>query len=267
MRRTVLAVLALVGAAAAGVPGRGGDGQEAAKSEGAVKSDLNKMQGLWQYEALEEDGKVVPARSLRRRTVFFGGGSVVMKDDGEMVQAAQVSLDAKAPGAIDFRVIAGPYRNITMLGIYELKGNTLKVCFDRAGRERPKEFKTSADSGLFLAVYKRERGADEPDITGTYDCAGTEMDGNNYKAQVEIQRLGNAYSVTWAKGGGLMAVGVGLRKNNVLSVSFANKGLAGIAVYQIGKDRKMEGEWTEVGGIGVLRAETLTPKETAAAKK
>ena len=40
-----------------------------------------------------------------------------------------------------------------MLGIYELKGETMRVCFDPAGKERPKHFKPK--EGQFGGVIER----------------------------------------------------------------------------------------------------------------
>ena len=40
-------------------------------------------------------------------------------------------------------------------GIYELDGDTLKVCYAHGKKERPKEFKTAPGSGLALVIYKR----------------------------------------------------------------------------------------------------------------
>jgi hypothetical protein len=37
--------------------------------------------------------------------------------------------------------------------IYELKGDTLKICYDAAAR--PKEYSSEPDSHRILAVYKR----------------------------------------------------------------------------------------------------------------
>ena len=44
-----------------------------------------------------------------------------------------------------------------MLGIYELEGDTFKVCFAAPGKaDRPTEFKSAAGSGHRLLVLKRE---------------------------------------------------------------------------------------------------------------
>ena len=42
-----------------------------------------------------------------------------------------------------------------MPGIYEISGDTLKVCFDPEGKKRPTEFKTEAGAPTVLVVHKR----------------------------------------------------------------------------------------------------------------
>lgn len=259
MKRAIGTVLALLGLT---VLASGDDEPKAPpKIDEAVRKELAKLQGLWRCESYEEDGKAASIRAAKRRTIFFGGNRVMVRDGLDMIQAGEATLDPKAPGTIDLKILAGPFRNITMLGIYELKNDTLRICFDTAGRERPREYKSSKDSGLTVATYKRDRPREEPDLSGKYDCAGVEMDGSRYTAAVEVQRIGDAYTVTWNRGAGLTGIGVGLRRGNQLSVSFASKGTAGVVVYQLGKDGKLEGEWTDVGGVGILRTETLTPKK------
>lgn len=39
----------------------------------------------------------------------------------------------------------------------ELDGDTLRVCCDLSGNARPSEFKTKAETQLFLVTYKREK--------------------------------------------------------------------------------------------------------------
>ena len=43
-----------------------------------------------------------------------------------------------------------------MPGIYELKGDTLKVCFAKPGQNRPTEFTTKQGTGFLYCLYKRQ---------------------------------------------------------------------------------------------------------------
>jgi uncharacterized protein (TIGR03067 family) len=42
-------------------------------------------------------------------------------------------------------------------GIYELEGDTLKLCTRDPGQDRPKEFTAKEGSGNTLTVYKRKK--------------------------------------------------------------------------------------------------------------
>ena len=63
----------------------------------------------------------------------------------------------KSPKAMDVIGTKGPNKGKTFPAIYELKGDQLKVCYDLSGKERPKEFKSSPRTQLFLATYEREK--------------------------------------------------------------------------------------------------------------
>jgi uncharacterized protein (TIGR03067 family) len=58
---------------------------------------------------------------------------------------------------MDITGTEGPNKGKTMLAIYELEGDSMKVCYDMSGKERPTEFKTKPGTAQFLAKYKREK--------------------------------------------------------------------------------------------------------------
>jgi uncharacterized protein (TIGR03067 family) len=67
-------------------------------------------------------------------------------------------LDPSAkPKALDITGTEGPNKGKTILAIYERDGDTLRVCYDLGGKNRPTEFKTTAGSRLFLVEYKRQK--------------------------------------------------------------------------------------------------------------
>jgi uncharacterized protein (TIGR03067 family) len=77
---------------------------------------------------------------------------------GDQKDEGTVKLDpAKTPREMDITGTDGPNKGMTFLAIYEIKDDTLRVCYDLSGKARPKEFKTQADSQLFLVEYKREK--------------------------------------------------------------------------------------------------------------
>ena len=63
---------------------------------------------------------------------------------------------SKSPPEMDIVGSKGPNQGKKIPAIYELNGTTLKICYDLSGKSRPKEFKTTPDSQLFLVEYKRQ---------------------------------------------------------------------------------------------------------------
>jgi uncharacterized protein (TIGR03067 family) len=77
---------------------------------------------------------------------------------GAQTDKGTVKLDpSKKPKEIDIVGTEGPNKGKTILAIYELDKDTLKVCYDLSGKARPTEFKTKADTMQFLVTYAREK--------------------------------------------------------------------------------------------------------------
>lgn len=147
MRGKVLCIVAVslfVGAGA--LPG--GDG----KDPGAEV--LKKIQGKWKFIASEMNGKPTPEDELAKMTVTFKGDKWAVRSGDKVVQAGTHKFDpTKKPGQVDAVITEGEGKDGKMLGIYELKGDKMKVCFDPMGKERPKSFK--AGEGQFSATVER----------------------------------------------------------------------------------------------------------------
>jgi hypothetical protein len=99
--------------------------------------------------------------------------------------------------------------------------------------------------------------AAEPDITGKYNCEGTNPDGKTYKGTVQIVKKGDAYYLKWAIGAGDNYAGVGILEGNVLAVSYYG-GISGVVVYRVEKGGKLVGKWSIADGKGKVYTETLT---------
>ena len=149
MRIALLTLLCTLGLAASGETGaRAGD-------EADVEKELKKFQGTWTFESVEAGGKKLPADQFKGITVTFEGDKYAVKKGDEVVEAATQKLDpSKSPKTLDAKVTDGPNKGAVILGIYEISGDTLKVCFDPEGKKRPTEFKGESGSQT-LVVHKR----------------------------------------------------------------------------------------------------------------
>jgi len=117
---------------------------------------LKKIQGTWRFVSQEMDGKEAPKDKLEKMTITFEGDKWTVRAGDKVVQGGTHKFDpTKKPGQVTAMVKEGENKGTTMLGIYEMKENTIKVCFDPKGKERPTSF--SSKDGRFMAVVEREK--------------------------------------------------------------------------------------------------------------
>jgi uncharacterized protein (TIGR03067 family) len=133
----------------------GGTGTQA-NDKTDVEKEFKKFQGTWRFESVEMGGKEEPAAEFKGMTVTFAGDKVTVKKGDEVIQLGTQKLDpSKSPKTIDVTVAEGRNKGAVMLGIYEISGDTLKVCFDPEGKKRPTKFKSASGSQFFVSVHKR----------------------------------------------------------------------------------------------------------------
>ena len=74
----------------------------------------------------------------------------------EVLFDSTYTLDiSREPKWIDIVGTEAEMKGKLALGIYELRGDRLTICYTLPGRERPKSFESKAGSGSHLAVWKR----------------------------------------------------------------------------------------------------------------
>jgi uncharacterized protein (TIGR03067 family) len=121
-----------------------------------VEKELKKVQGTWTFESVVMAGKEEPAANFKNSTLTFDGAEHTVKNGNDVIQVGTQTIDpSKSPKTIDVTITEGPSKGMVMLGIYEISGDTLKVCFDMEGKKRPTEFKSAPGSLTFLNVHKR----------------------------------------------------------------------------------------------------------------
>jgi uncharacterized protein (TIGR03067 family) len=121
----------------------------------AGQDELKKFEGTWRFKSAEAEGNPVPADQLKDQWVTFQGDRFTLKQGNQEIRAGTLRLDpSKIPKAIDATVTEGQNKGSTVQGIYELQGDTARLCIAIPGNARPTEFK--GGPGLFLATIQRE---------------------------------------------------------------------------------------------------------------
>jgi uncharacterized protein (TIGR03067 family) len=107
--------------------------------------ELAKLAGAWGIKAAQESGLKSPNDFLPSPRVVFKGSRFSATFGPVILLEGHVTVDpSKTPKAIDFQGTAGRHSGKTCLGIYEVKGEVLKLCFARPGSERPRDFSSTA---------------------------------------------------------------------------------------------------------------------------
>ena len=125
----------------------------------AAQGDLDRLQGTWVLVAMELDGEEFPAEDRKDWSAEYAGNRLILRAGQTVRRRGIVSLDpTRNPRAMNTWDVTkdGPFGDQTLPGIYEINGDTLKVCFARPSDERPREFTTKEGTGFLLCVYKRK---------------------------------------------------------------------------------------------------------------
>jgi uncharacterized protein (TIGR03067 family) len=130
----------------------------------ADKKDGDPLTGTWKVVSLVADGQ---ERDQAKGTFFIYQDGKVTRKGPRGEQKSTYKLDAsKKPATIDMTAQGGQRDGMTSKGIFELKGDELKLCIAfMPDAERPKAFASEAGSGNILVVLKKDTtgGAEKAD--------------------------------------------------------------------------------------------------------
>jgi|SRR5579862_473030 len=123
----------------------------------ALLCPRDELQGTWRPIEAELGGTKLPESVIASWRLDLGDGKYVLKG-AESPDSGTVSTDeSKKPRTMDVTGTDGPNKGKTFPCIYELDGDTLRICYDLSGKKRPTEFKTEKGTKLYMVTYKRER--------------------------------------------------------------------------------------------------------------
>ncbi len=122
--------------------------------------DLKAMEGTWKVESAAAGGKEIESGDLKEIVVTIKGDQygVRFKDKQD---AGTLKLDEmQKPKTMDATDTEGDDVGKVVKAIYELSGDTLRVCYAIEGGERPTELVSREGSPWLLLTYQREKKAE-----------------------------------------------------------------------------------------------------------
>jgi uncharacterized protein (TIGR03067 family) len=123
--------------------------------EEAVKEEWKRLTGTWEIVRAVRDGEGVPfAKGEGIATIKDGKLTITV--GGKVMSEATLRIDPTTrPKSLDATTSSGPMKGEVSRAIYEVKGDTLRICWALSEKPRPKTFESKKDSWHVLTIYKR----------------------------------------------------------------------------------------------------------------
>jgi uncharacterized protein (TIGR03067 family) len=119
-----------------------------------MKPDIETLQGTWNIVSLEMEGRKYPAAGAQ---IAIKGGRFTSLNMGAEYSGTMAVDESASPKTFDLLFEKGPEEGNRSLGIYELDGDTWKICLGLTGKTRPTKFVSAPGTGHALEILKRER--------------------------------------------------------------------------------------------------------------
>ena len=113
--------------------------------------------GTWTPMKAELAGAAMPDAVLKSIVLKLTEGKYEVTVAGQLDRGTWKLDKAAKPKQLTITGTDGPNKDKTFPCIYELKGDTLRVCYDLSGKMAPAEFATAAGTQLYLVTYQRKR--------------------------------------------------------------------------------------------------------------
>ena len=123
----------------------------------APPDDAKAVQGSWAPARADLGGQPMAEAVLKSISLKLDNGKYEVFV-GDKPDKGTYTLDSTSkPKSVTITGTEGPNQGKIFPAIYELKGDTLRICYDLSGAKRPTEFKSIAGTKLYLVTYNRKK--------------------------------------------------------------------------------------------------------------
>jgi uncharacterized protein (TIGR03067 family) len=166
-------------------------------SEDAAKKEYAQFEGVWSFALVEVEGVKQPEAPFETNKMILAKDGNFIVVQGPRITRGKWKVDpTKSPKHYDVTPARGPAQGQTILCIYEMVGDTFKICVPLRGKDRPTDFVTRPGSGLMIQVFRRERkdvakdqiAAARQELTGTWQALSYSVDGKKASDE-EMKRI------------------------------------------------------------------------------
>jgi len=120
-----------------------------------MPQDLDQLQGTWTVKSMKIEGQAMAEEMLGEARIDIAGNRFTSTGMGAVYEGTLELDAAHKPARIDMKFDSGPEKGNINLGIYELKGDSWKLCLATSGGVRPTKFAAPTGSGFALETLVR----------------------------------------------------------------------------------------------------------------
>lgn len=133
--------------------------------DGASAGEAKNLEGKWEIVELIAYGKKVDFNLIKGTKFTFAKDKLTIQPPNDKIEefvtrTFSFKVDTtKQPNEVELLVLDGKEKGLKSVGIYELKGDTLRWCQSDATKspERPKGFASPEKSAIYLFTLKRTK--------------------------------------------------------------------------------------------------------------
>ena len=123
----------------------------------ADSPDGKAIQGSWTPVKAELGGQPMADEVLKTISLKMTDGKYEVIAGGHPDNGTYTLDTSTKPKSMTVTGTDGPNKGKTFPCIYELKGDTLRICYDLSGTKRPAEFKSVVGTKLYFVTYNRKK--------------------------------------------------------------------------------------------------------------
>jgi uncharacterized protein (TIGR03067 family) len=163
-----------------------------ADNEKAANQEYARFQGVWRFALIEVDGVKQDEAPLATNKLIISKDGRYVIVQGDRITHGILKLDpTKTPKHYDVTVTNGSAKGLTCSGIYEIDGDTYKICVPLRGKDRPRDFDSKPGGGCLFHVFKRENkeikealtAVGRKELAGKWQAATYALNGNKASAE------------------------------------------------------------------------------------
>lgn len=120
-------------------------------------ADLKPLQGSWKPTEGTVAGAKMEEPFLKSLLLQINGDAYTLTSSGPADKGTLTADSKTKPASMTITGVEGPNRGKTYYSIYELKDETLKICYSLDEKNKPTEFTSTGQNKQILIVYKKQK--------------------------------------------------------------------------------------------------------------